>query len=109
MVIGFFTIELHLPGMRSLKGKRQVIQSLKARFRSRYNVAVSEPNEHGNLWQRASLAVVSIADRREALEQLFESVRRDTETQIPGHVVDASAEYLEPADGGPRGWTQGWE
>lgn len=108
-MIGLYTIEFHLPGMRSLKSKRQVVQSLKARFRSRYNVAVSEPNEHGDLWQRASLAVVSIADRREPLEQLFQSLRRDVETQIPGHVVDASAEYLDAADGGPRGWTEGWE
>ena len=109
MVIGFYTIELHFPGMRSLKGKRQVVQSLKARFRSRYNVAVSEPGEHGDLWQRASLAFVSIAERRETLEQLFDALRREVERQIPGYVLNGVAEYLEPADGGPRGWSEGWE
>jgi uncharacterized protein len=109
VVIGFYTIELHFPGMHSLKGKRQVVHSLKARFRAHYNVAVSEPAEHGDLWQRASLAVVSIADRREALEQLFDALRREAERQIPGYVVNSSAEYLESADGGPRGWSEGWE
>jgi uncharacterized protein YlxP (DUF503 family) len=96
VVIGYFTFELHLPASRSLKGKRQVLQSLKGRFRSRHNVAVTEPAEHGDLWQRASLAVVSIAEQRDPLERLFEALRRDTESQIPGHLVDAAAEYIEP-------------
>jgi len=109
VVIGFFTFEFHLPGVQSLKGKRQVVQSLKGRFRSRYNVAVSEPNEHGDLWQRATLAVVSIADRRDPLERLFESLRRDAESQIPGHLTDAAAEYLESVDGGPADWRGGRE
>ncbi len=104
MVIGFFLFDLHLPTTRSLKGKRQVVQSLKGRFRSRYNVAVTEPNEHGDLWQRASIAVVSIAAQRDPLERLFEALRREAESQIPGHLTDAAAEYIEPADGGPADW-----
>jgi hypothetical protein len=109
VVIGFYRIEIHLPGMRSLKGKRQVIQSLKARLRTRYNVAVSEPDEHADLWQRSAIAVVSLADRREILEQLFEAVRREAERQVPGQIVDAAATYLAAVDGGPRGWSPGWE
>jgi hypothetical protein len=42
MVIGACSLELHLPGNGSLKGKRQVIKSLLARLRKEFNVSVAE-------------------------------------------------------------------
>ncbi len=59
MVIGLLTLELHFPGARSLKDKRQALRSLETRLRGRFNVAVAEV-EHQDLWQRARLAVVSV-------------------------------------------------
>ena len=86
MTIGVYTLELHLPMARSLKNKRQVVKRLKDRLRSRYNVAVAELEDHADLWQRAELAVVSVANNREALDRLFESVHREAESQVPGEV-----------------------
>src|SRR4029450_99541 len=59
MVIGLLTLDLHFPGARSLKDKRQALRSLETRIRNRFNVAVAEV-EHQDLWQRARLAVVSV-------------------------------------------------
>ena len=61
MTVGVLTFDLHLPQARSLKDKRQVVRSVKERLRARHNVAVSELEEHADVWQRASLAVVSVA------------------------------------------------
>ena len=66
MTIGVYTFELHLPGSRSLKNKRQVVKRLKDRLRSRLNVAVAEIGDHADRWQRAGLAVVSVANGRDA-------------------------------------------
>jgi hypothetical protein len=108
MTIGVYTFEVHLPGARSLKDKRQVVRSLKERLRSRHNVAVSEMEEHAELWQRASLAVVSIASRREVLEKLFDAVHREAESQVPGEVIETGSDFIEASDGGPGGWEGDW-
>ncbi len=109
MTIGVYTFEIHLPGAQSLKGKRQIVRRVKDRLRSRYNVAVSELEEHAELWQRASLAVVSIASRREPLERLFESVREEAQSHVPGEIIDTGSEFIDGIDGGPNGWDEGWE
>lgn len=108
MTIGVYSFELHLPAARSLKAKRQVLRRLKDRLRARHNVAVSELAEHGDLWQRASLVVVSVAATRDPLIQLFEAVHREAESQVPGQVIETGSEFIEAADGGPGGWAEDW-
>lgn len=104
MTIGLLTFEIHLPQSRSLKDKRQVLRSVKERLRSRHNIAVSELSDDANVWQRASVAVVSVASSRDVLENLFETVVREVEGQIPGHFVETGRDFLEGSDGGPGGW-----
>ncbi len=104
MTIGVLTFEIHLPGARSLKDKRQVVRSLKDRLRARHNVAVAELAEHAGLWQRTRLAVSS----RDVLEQLFETVRRDAERQIPGQLIETGNDFIEGSDGGAAGWERDW-
>ncbi len=109
MTIGICTFEIHLPGARSLKDKRQVVRSVKDRIRARHNVAVSELEEHADLWQRASIAVVSVASRRDTLERLFETVLREAEAQVPGSVIETGSDFIESSDGGPAGWEGDWK
>jgi uncharacterized protein YlxP (DUF503 family) len=109
MTIGVHTFELHLPQARSLKGKRQVLRRLKDRLRSRHNVAVAELGDYADLWQRASIAVVSVASDRNVLETLFEAVHREAVSQVDGHVIEMGTEYIEGVDGGPGGWSEHWE
>jgi uncharacterized protein len=104
MTVGVYTFEIHLPGARSLKDKRQVVRRLKDRLRSRHNAAVSEMEEHADLWQRAAIAVVSVASRREVLEELFDAVHREAESQVPGEVIETGRDFIEASDGGPGGW-----
>jgi uncharacterized protein YlxP (DUF503 family) len=108
MTIGIYSFELHLPMARSLKDKRKVVHGLKGRLRSRHNVAVSEIGEHGDLWQRASLAVVSVATSRDVLVRLFEAVHREASAQVPGELIETGAEFIDAADGGPGGWGGNW-
>lgn len=104
MTIGVLSFEIRLPEARSLKDKRQVVRSLKERLRSRHNVAVGETDDHAQVWQRAEIVVVSVASRRDPLERLFESIVAEAESWIPGYLIETGRDYLEGADGGPRGW-----
>ena len=112
MVVGVYRFELHLAAAGSLKQKRQIVRRIKERLRSRHNVAVSESEEFADLWQRAALSVVSLANRREPLDQLFEAVRREAEVNLPGHFIDAGCDFLELDETGfADDWDSddGWE
>ena len=95
MTIGLLTVEIHLPQARSLKDKRQVIRSVKDRLRAHHNVAVCEMEESADLWQRAGVAVVTLGSRRDPLDALFETIVREIESQIPGHLVETGRDFLD--------------
>ena len=70
MHIGVCRLSLHLPGVQSLKGKRQVARSLTSRIRNQFNVSVAEV-EDNDLWQRLTLGVTCVTnDSRYANEVL---------------------------------------
>jgi len=96
MPIALLTLEIRIEGAHSLKDKRQVLRSLKDRLRVNFNVSVAELDST-NLWQRATLGVVSISDSREYLEGLMQSVEREAFRIVNNsgaEVIDSALEYL---------------
>ena len=96
MPIAFLTLELRLEAAHSLKDKRRVLRSLKDRLRAGYNVSVSELDP-SDLWQRATLGVVSISGSRDYLEGLMQKVEREATRIANNHgaeVVDTFVDYL---------------
>jgi uncharacterized protein len=73
--IATLTLELRIEGAHSLKDKRQVLRSLKDKLRSSFNVSVAEL-EQSDLWQRATLGIVSISSSRDYLAGLMQQVER---------------------------------
>jgi len=61
MRVGICTVELSLPGVSSLKGKRSILKSLMARMRREFNVSVAEVADH-DLWQSAVLGIVCVSN-----------------------------------------------
>lgn len=96
MAISFLTIELRIEAAHSLKDKRQVVRSIKDRLRSNFNVAVAELDAN-DLWQRASIGVVSVSDSKDYLAGLMNNVEREA-TKIANNngaeVTDTFLEYL---------------
>jgi uncharacterized protein len=74
-MIAFLTLELSIEAAHSLKDKRQVVRSLKDRLRAQFNVAAAEL-EPSNLWNRATIGVVSVSDSRDYLDGLMRKVER---------------------------------
>ena len=93
MVIGLLTLDLHFPGARSLKDKRQALRSLETKLRNRFNVAVAEV-EHQDLWQRARVAVVSVNTDHGHLEATLQHAAGEAQNAREILVVDVSTEIL---------------
>jgi uncharacterized protein YlxP (DUF503 family) len=93
VVIGLLTLDLHFPGARSLKDKRQALRSLEERIRHRFNVSIAEV-EHQDLWQRARIAVVSVNTDHAHLESTLQSVAGAAGTARDILLVDSQVEML---------------
>ncbi len=64
MTVGILVLEIFIPESNSLKHKRMVLHSLKARLRNTFNVAVTQIDDEDK-WQRSRLAIVGVErDRR---------------------------------------------
>lgn len=93
MPIGLLTVELHIAEARSLKDKRMVVRRLKERLQQ-FNVAVAEL-DHQDLWQRATLGVVTISRGREHVDRELAAVAAEIDRLEPGRVVRSGVEYLD--------------
>jgi uncharacterized protein len=92
MVIALLSLELHFPIARSLKDKRMILRGIKDRI-ARRNVSLAEV-EHQELWQRAGLAVVTVAANESLAEQELHAVVDEIERVEPGVVARSEIEFL---------------
>ena len=92
--IGVLTLELRLENSHSLKEKRHVVVSLKDRLRHKFNVSVAEI-DHQDLWQRATLAAVTVASDHVHAEKVLLSVEEDAANHVGGALVSANVEWIE--------------
>ena len=91
MVVGVCTMDLHLPGIGSLKGKRQILLSLKDRLKRTYNVSIAEVDGN-DLWQRAVLGVACVSNdgshARQMLNAVVGEVRANPCVELIEHHVE---------------------
>lgn len=92
MVVGLLTIDLFIPGAQSLKEKRMVLRRLKDRVK-KFNIAVSEV-EHQDLWQRATLAVVTVSTDQSHADRELAAVAEEIERVEPGLITRTEVEFL---------------
>ena len=93
MVIGICTVELHIPDQGSLKGKRQVLLSLKDRVRQKFNVSIAEL-EANDLWQRAVLGVACISNEKRHVNQQMDQVLSMIRRMPSVEVIQSSLEMI---------------
>jgi hypothetical protein len=91
MVVGVCEVELHIPGSSSLKQKRHVLRSLKDRLRRRFNVAVSE-TDHQDLWQRATLCIVTVSNDAAMVHSVLSHAQRLVEGEPRVELLDVRVE-----------------
>ena len=89
MHLAVHTFRLSLPGCGSLKEKRMVVKSLRARIRNRFNVAVSETGDQ-DILVRAQISVAALGPDRASVESVLDRV--DQFVEGDGRVLVGSVE-----------------
>jgi uncharacterized protein YlxP (DUF503 family) len=92
--VGVCKVKLRLPDNLSLKGKRQVVKSLTARLKSKFNVSVAEV-EDNDLWQLATIGICFVSnDKRFTNEVLSKAVEFVINSQGDFEMLDYEIEIL---------------
>jgi len=93
MPVGVLTLEIELPYSHSLKEKRAVLLKIRDRLRARFNVAIAEL-DHQDVWQHATLGVVSISNSQTLLESTFRQVLEESEKILGQDVANHVLEFF---------------
>jgi uncharacterized protein YlxP (DUF503 family) len=92
--VGVCKVKLRLPDNLSLKGKRQVVRSVTARLRNKFNVSVAEV-EDNDLWQLATIGICFVSnDKRFTNEVLSKAVDLVTNSQGDFEMLDYEIEII---------------
>ena len=95
MIVGVVSIELFFPESRSLKDKRQILQSLRARIQARFNVSIAEVG-YADKWQRAVLGVSMVNAEERPLREVGQKIRDLVRNNGGLYVLKESEEYFNP-------------
>ena len=94
MNVGVCKVKLRLPDNLSLKGKRQVVKSVTARLKNKFNVSVAEV-EDNDLWQLATIGICFVSnDKRFTNEVLSKAVDFVVNSQGDFEMLDYEIEIL---------------
>jgi len=94
MPIAFLTLELHIEAAQSIKDRRQVVRSVKDRLRTSFNVSVAELDS-AQLWNRATIGIVSISHSRDYLDGLMKKVEGAATRIANNQGADVADSFLE--------------
>lgn len=73
MTIGILKLALFIQDSNSLKEKRMVLHSLKAKLRNNFNVAVTQIGDDDK-WQRTTLAIVGVERSRSNMNSVLSGI-----------------------------------
>jgi uncharacterized protein YlxP (DUF503 family) len=93
MVLAYAVFDLHLPGCRSLKEKRMIVRSLKARLRNEFEISAAEVGAQ-DLLERAELAVAAVGPDQVPLDQLLQNVLTFVEDNLDGELLNYRNEFI---------------
>jgi uncharacterized protein YlxP (DUF503 family) len=97
MLIGLLVMEFTLHGNESLKGKRSVAQSIKHKLRGKFNLAVSEVEDHDS-HTRLVLAAVSVGADYQHLQGRMTKALSMVEAATPEELTDSHMVIFNPSD-----------
>ena len=94
MNVGVAKITLRLAGCFSLKDKRRVVNSVRDRVRSKFNVAVAEVDQN-DTWQTTVIGVTCVSNNVRHADQTLDNVLSFIESDRPdAEVIDCEMETL---------------
>jgi len=93
MVVGKCFVDIRLYGMRSLKDKRKVIQSLVSRLQQKFRVSCAEVGEN-DTWGRAFIGMAFVSNRVQHVERLLKNAVLWIEGNVDGEILDYEIDII---------------
>ena len=93
MTVVILKLILFIGNANSLKTKRMILHSLKARIRNKFNVAVSEVGDQDK-WQKSTLAVVGVGNDKKYMDGQASSLINFIENFNQVSIVDYEMEMI---------------
>jgi hypothetical protein len=93
VVVGVLRLELFLPLNHSLKGKRGVLRTIKARVGNKFNVSIAECADH-DLWQRAVLGIAQVGPDEGHVDSALRNVVTFIEGMQLAELGEQAVEFL---------------
>lgn len=93
MTVGVLRLTLYLPENHSLKGKRSVLRTIKARIRNKFNVSIAEAGDH-DLWQRALLGISQVGTDEAFVDKALREVVRSIDDMQIAELGEEELEFL---------------
>ncbi len=94
MHVAAVRIDLRIPNVRSLKGKRRILKAVTAQLARSEAIAVAEVDHH-DLWQRAALGVALVAPQAGRLDRMLHGIERDLRRRDDVELLAVAVTYLE--------------
>lgn len=93
MTIGVLKVILFIQESNSLKRKRMVLHSLKARVRNNFNVAITQVADEDK-WQKATLAIVGVERDSRQMNSLLSKIMDFIEQFNSVNLIDYAIELI---------------
>ena len=93
MTIAILRLVLFISNSNSLKTKRMVLHSLKARLRNKFNIAISEVADEDK-WQKSTLVVVGVQKDKRYMDRQFSQIINFIENFNQADIVDYEMEMI---------------
>ena len=87
------TVELHLPDVGSLKGKRHALKGLKETLRRRFEISVAEVDHH-DVWQRSVIGVVTLSNEEKHVRESLQRVLDEADRILGSFLIDQKFEIV---------------
>lgn len=91
MVVGVCQITLSIPGVHSLKEKRQVLKSLMARIKGSFNASVAEVGQN-DVWQSSVIGIAVVGNDRgfvnSTLDNIIDFIEGLKTVEIVSHEIE---------------------
>ena len=91
--VGVVSWDLEIIGARSLKEKRSVVKSLKARLHEKYNVSVAETDHH-DAWQRCELTACVVSTTQAHADEVLRSADDLVMKEYRARIISTDRQYL---------------
>ena len=93
MTIGILKIILFIHDSNSLKRKRMILHSLKARLRNNFNIAVTQIADEDK-WQKATLVIAGVEKSKGKMNSILSQIVNFIEDFTGVNLVDYELELI---------------